>query len=368
MKLLRKGVTTGACAQAAAKACAIMLTGQRKIKSVEIELPNGKKKEFTLVEQEFDKDYAGCGVIKDAGDENDVTDGIKIYCEIRRTDAAGLSIKGGCGIGIVTKPGLAVPVGEYAINPVPRQMILRDVSRILPQEEGFVVEISAPGGKEIAKRTFNPRLGVKGGISIIGTTGIVEPKSQDAYKASLSLELNVAKAGGHKTIFLASGYLGEKLLKDRFGVEESAIVKVGDYIGFMLGECVEKNISQVILIGHIGKLAKVAAGLFNTHSKFGDARLETIAAYAGSCGAASEIIREILGLRLAEESVEILRKNNLMLTFNKIAERVVERANEYCSGKLRLACIILSLKGEILVAEPEDIAKEDKWEKFILSE
>ena len=356
MKPLRKGVTTGACAQAAAKACAIMLTGQRKIKSVEVELPNGEKKKFLLVEQKFDKDYARCGVIKDAGDENDVTDGIKIYCEIRRTDVTGLSIRGGCGVGVVKKPGLAVPVGEYAINPVPRQVILRDVSSILPVDgKGFVVEISAPGGEKIAKRTYNPRLGIEGGISIIGTTGIVEPKSQEAYKVSLSLELNVAKAGGHKTIFLSSGYLGEKLLKDRFGIEDSAIVKVGDYIGFMLGQCVEKDISKVVLIGHIGKLAKVAAGLFNTHSKFGDGRLETIAAYAGSCDATPEIIREILGLRLAEESVEILRKNNLMLTFNKIAERVVERANEYCNGKLKLACIILSLKGEIIGAEPEDM-------------
>ena len=361
---MRKGVTTGACAQAVSKACAIMLVKQRKIKSVEVELPNGEKKKFLLIEQRFNSDCARCSVIKDAGDENDVTDGIKICCEVRKTDVKGLTIKGGCGVGVVTKLGLAVPVGEYAINPVPRQMILRDVRSILPADkEGFIVEITVPEGKKIAGKTYNPRLGIKGGISIIGTTGIVEPKSQEAYKASLLLELNVAKAGGHKTIFLVSGYIGEKLLKKQ-GINESAIIKIGDYIGFMLEQCVEKGISKVMLAGHIGKLAKAAAGLFNTHSKFGDARLETIAAYAGSCGAGSEIVGEILKLRLAEESIEVLRENNLMLTFNKIAGRVVERASEYTSGKLKLACVILSLDGEVIGTEPEDLVK--KWEKFIL--
>ncbi len=356
-RVLRKGVTTGACAQAAAKACAIMLVKQRKVKSVEVELPNGEKKKFLLIEQRFDRDYAKCSVIKDAGDEDDVTDGIKICCEVRRTDVKGLTIKGGCGVGVVTKLGLAVPVGEYAINPVPRQIILRDVRSILPvDKEGFIVEITVPEGEKIARKTYNPRLGIKDGISIIGTTGIVEPKSQEAYKASLSLELNVAKANGHKTIFLVSGYIGEKLLKKQ-DIKESAIIKIGDYVGFMLEQCVEKDISKVVLVGHIGKLAKVAAGLFNTHSKFGDARLETIAAHAGSCGAASEIVCEILKLRSAEESIEVLRKNNLMLTFNKIAGRVVERANEYSSGKLKLVCVILSLSGEIIGAEPENLGE-----------
>ena len=362
---LRKGVTTGACAQAAVKACALMLGKQKRMESIEIELPNGEKKTFFLIEQNAGKDYARCGVIKDAGDDVDVTDGIKIFCEIRRSNTKGLSIKGGSGVGVVTKPGLPMPVGEYAINPVPRRMILRDAGKILPADKGFIIEISAPEGEKISKKTYNSRLGIKGGISIIGTTGIVEPKSQEAYKASLSLELNVARANGHKMIFLACGYIGEKLLKGEFNVKEEAIIKIGDYVGFMLNECVEKGISKVVLIGHIGKLAKVAAGLFNTHSKFGDARLETIAAYAASCGAEQKIVNEILKLKLAEAAIEILRQNNLMSAFNKIAKRVVERANEHCGGKLELACILLSLNGEIIGAEPEDITGKDKWEKFI---
>lgn len=367
LRNLRRGYTTGTCAQAVAKAAAWMLVRQKKIESVEVELPIGEKKKFFLMDQEIDKSYARCSVIKDAGQENDVTDDIKICCEIRKTDTKGLTIKGGRGVGIVTKPGLSVPVGEYAINPVPRQKILRDVSRILPVDKGFIIEISVPKGEEIAKKTYNPRLGIKGGISILGTTGIVEPKSQDAYKTALSLQLNVAKAGGHKVVFLASGYIGEELLKSRFKIKEEAIIKIGDYVGFMLKQCVEKCIPRVVLIGHIGKLAKAAAGLFNTHSKFGDARLETIAAYAASCGANSEIVNKILKLRLAEEAVEILKKDNLMLTFNRIAKRVMERANEYCQGKLELACILLSLKGEIIGEEPEDITRNEKWEKFISS-
>lgn len=362
---LRKGYTTGTCAQAAGRAAALLLVKQKKIEFVEVELPIGEKKKFFLIDQQVGKSYARCSVIKDAGEENDVTDGIEICCEIRKTDTKGLTIKGGRGVGIVTKPGLAVPVGEYAINPVPRRMILRDVSRILPVDKGFIIEISVPKGDQIAKKTYNPRLGIKGGISILGTTGIVEPKSQDAYKTALSLQLNVAKAGGHKVIFLASGYIGEELLKSRFKIKKEAIIKIGDYVGFMLKQCVEKCVPRVVLIGHIGKLAKVAAGLFNTHSKFGDARLETIAAYAASYGANSEIVNKILKASLAEEAVEILKENNLMSALHRIAKRVVERANEYCEGKLELACILLSLKGEIIGEEPEDITRDEKWEKFI---
>ncbi|MEW5691702.1 MAG: cobalt-precorrin-5B (C(1))-methyltransferase CbiD [Candidatus Hydrogenedentota bacterium] len=359
--MLRKGVTTGACAQAAAKACALMLAQKEIIETVEVQLPNGENKEFTLLEQKVNKDYARCGVKKDAGDEDDVTDGIKIYCEIRKASIKGISIKGGKGVGIVTKHGLAVPPGEYAINPVPRKMILRNVSEILPiKKQGFVVEISVPEGEEIARKTYNPRLGIKGGISIIGTTGIVEPNSIDAYKASLSLELNIAKANGNKVINLCSGYIGERVLRERFKVSKKSIIKIGDHVGFMLEECVRKHISNVVLVGHIGKLVKVAAGMFNTHSKFGDARLETLAAFAASCGAKRELVNKILNMKLAEETVEVLKKNKLEVTFERIAERVVQRSEELCGGKLKIACILLSLKGEILGTAPKDLLEKNK--------
>ncbi len=369
MSGLRSGFTTGTCAAAAAKAAAMLLCGQPEPTEVEVLLPAGNRVSIPILRLRRTEDGIESAVRKDAGDASDVTNGIEICCKIRKTPQKGIHIQGGCGVGRVTKPGLSVPVGEWAINPVPRQMIAREVNALLPPDVGVVVEIFVPAGEQIAKKTFNPRLGIKGGISILGTTGIVEPKSEKAYTDSLSLELNVARAAGHKTIFLASGYIGEKLLKERFKIDEEAIIKIGDHVGFMLHECVEKveeEIPTVILIGHIGKLVKVAAGLFNTHYRFGDARLETIAAYAASCGASPEIINQILELELSEAAIEILRENNLMSAFDKIAQRVVRRADEYCKGRLRLAVILLSLKGEILGTEPKDLIKEEVWEKFTL--
>lgn len=353
-----KGVSTGACAQAAAKACALMLLNQKKVSSVEITLPAGMVKRFDVKKQKFTRKSAHCSVIKYSSDPGDVTDGIEICCYISKTETGGVSITGGSGVGIVTRPGLAVPAGKHAINPVPRAMISREVTALLPIDKGFSVTISVPRGKEIAPKTYNPRLGIQGGISIIGTTGIVEPKSEDAYKRSLSLELNVAKAAGHKTIFLASGYIGENLLKQKFAASEDAIIKIGDHVGFMLKECVQKNIRNVVLAGHIGKLVKVAGAIFNTHSKHGDARLEIIAAYAAACGAKTALVRKLLKLKLAEESVELLKKNKLTRVFDIIAQKAVEKSLELCENKLTLQCLLLTLEGNIAGSYPS-------WKKFI---
>ena len=381
--ILKNGVSTGACAQAAAKACALMLIQQKNLNTVEITLPIGEKRRFNLSGQKYSARSARCSVFKYSADRHDVTGGLEICCEIRKTKKSGLTITGGKGVGKVTKPGLAIPVGDYAINPVPRAMITRDVTALLPEADkevvgrvprtrrlyksgnapakhhskGFCVTISVPRGKEIAHKTYNPRLGIKGGISIIGTTGIVEPKSEAAFLISLSVELNVAKAAGHPVIFLASGYVGEKLLKKEFGIEEDAIIKIGDNVGYMLKECVEKKIKNVVLIGHIGKLVKVAGGMFNTHSKHGDARLEIIAAHAASCGAQPRLVRQLLKLKLAEQSVEILRHNKLMSVFDKIAGKVVERSREYCERKLTPACLLLTLDGEIIGSAPKNYEK-----------
>ncbi len=353
---LRTGITTGACSQAAAKASAVMLTAGKVIDRIEIELPNGETRTVSLIKQELKGKYVRCSVIKDSGEEDkDVTNGIEIVCKIQEKEGAGIELKGGRGVGRVTRPGLAVEVGEYAINPVPRQMIIRDVTGILPRERGFVVEISVPEGERIAKQTYNPRLGVEGGISIIGTTGIVKPKSRESYKKSLIVELNVAKAAGYKTIFIASGYLGERLLTGHFGIAEQQIIKVGDHVGFMLEQCLNKGIKKTMVIGHIGKLAKVAAGLFNTHSKTGDARMETIAAYAAANGADRELVRKILNLELAEAAIDLLKKNSITGVFDDIAGRVTERCLQYCRNKLEVAAVILSLKGEVIGKYPKDI-------------
>lgn len=347
---MKKGFTTGTCAQAAAKAAAAMLTTGKLLKKVRIETPSGTSLNLNLIGQKIKKYSASCAVVKDSGDDPDITNGVKIYAEVRLSARRGVTIVGGCGVGRVTKPGLAVGVGEYAINPVPLQMINKEVSAFLPQGKGLEVIISVPEGKELARQTFNPRLGVIGGISIIGTSGIVVPKSLDAYKASLSLQLDVLKATKHKKAVLVLGYVGERFAKEVLKIDDDSIIKIGDHVGFMLKECFKKKIKEVLLIGHIGKLVKISKGQFNTHSKFGDNRIDTIAAYAKACGAKKEVVEELLKQATAEAAIDILRKNGLMKIFEMIAQKIAISIKEFLGERAGVKCILLSLKGEILNA------------------
>ncbi len=345
---LRKGYTTGTCAQGAAKASAMMLVTGKPIEGVEVKTPSGVTLFLPIIDPEIGDDYAKCGVVKDSGDDPDITNGITIYATVRFSTSLGVTIRGGEGVGIVTKPGLAVPVGEYAINPTPREMIFREVSHLLPDDQGVEVTITVPEGEALAEKTFNPRLGIIGGISIIGTTGIVEPKSVDAYKTSLSLQLDVLKAIGHKRAILVLGYVGEGFCKKVLGLSDDSMIKIGDHVGFMLEQCVEKGIEEVLLIGHIGKLVKVASGQFNTHNRFGDRRIETIAHYALRRGAGHKIIGAIHQESTAEATIPILRENGLTEVFDDIVKEVVLRAIDLVGGKLRIHCILLSLEGEVL--------------------
>lgn len=353
MSHLRKGFTTGTCAQASAKASAMMLVTKKLLEWVEVETPSGVKLQLPLIDPETGEDYAKCGVIKDAGDDPDITHGAKIYAEVRFSERQGVTIKGGEGVGVVTKPGLAIPVGEYAINTIPREMILREVSQFLPENRGLEVTIWVPNGKELAKRTFNPKLGILGGISIIGTTGIVEPKSIDAYKASLSLQLDILRATGYRKATLVLGYVGERYCKSVLGLPDDSIIKIGDHVGFMLEQCAKKGIKEVLLIGHIGKLVKVANGQFNTHHRYGDQRIDTIAHYAMLREAKRETINEILKETTAEATIKILKENGLMGIFDQIAQEVVSRVNELLKERLKMRCVILSLAGEVLGSHPK---------------
>jgi len=350
---LRTGFTTGTCAQAAAKASAIMLITKRIVKKVEVETPKGVKLNLKIIDQKIGRDFTQCAVVKDAGDDPDVTGGAKIYAKVRYSDKKGITITGGEGVGKVTEPGLAVGVGEYAINPTPRKMIIKEVSRYLSDEKGLEVEISVPQGEELAKHTYNPRLGIVGGISIIGTTGIVEPKSSDAYKTSLSLQLDVLKAKGAKLAALVPGYVGEGFCKKVLKLDDNLIIKIGDHIGFMLKECVKKGIKEVLLIGHIGKLVKVTYGQFNTCWRFGDKRIETMMRYAKTFGASKKVIEEIRKQKTVEATIDILTKFRLKKIFARIAKDIVARANELVDNQLQISCILLSLQGDILAKHHE---------------
>jgi len=353
---LRRGYTTGTCAAAAAKGAAMMLLSGAVVDSVPITLPGGQSLTLPLEECSLSEKLARCAVRKDSGDDPDGTSGILIVAEARPSSRPGVTVSGGPGIGRVTRKGLPVPPGEWAINPGPRRMIESEAGALLLEGQGVEIAISAPEGEERTKTTWNPRLGIEGGISILGTTGIVEPKSTAAYLASIDLYISSALAFDSPrpgTVFLVPGYVGEKCLAERFGVPSELIVRMGDHVGHALKECASRGAGPVHLFGHVGKWAKVAAGLFNTHCDFGDARLETLAACAGAEGASKEQVRELLSLPLAEEAVPLLRQWELSSVFSLVAERAHRRSSLHMGGAVPLGVAVLSLDGEVLGSFPE---------------
>jgi len=325
-----------------------MLLTRKLLHQVEVKVPSGVTLQLPIIDPEMGDGYCRCGIMKDSGDDPDTTDGVKIYATVKRRIGQGVTIRGGEGVGIVTRPGLAIPVGEPAINPTPREMIRQEVARLLPADQGLEVIITVPDGKALAEKTFNPRLGIRGGISILGTTGIVEPKSTDAYKASLSLQLDVLRATGKEKVILVLGYVGERYCREVLRVSEDSFIKIGDHVGFMLDQCLKKGIDEVLLIGHIGKLVKVANGQFNTHFRFGDHRIETIAEHAARCGAGRETIEAILREKTAEAAIRIVIDKGLGKVCDEIAREVVLRAKERAGAKLRIGCRLLSLHRGIL--------------------
>ncbi|MEW6770505.1 MAG: cobalt-precorrin-5B (C(1))-methyltransferase CbiD [Bacillota bacterium] len=347
MKRLREGYTTGVCAAAAAKAAALLLfTGEAPARVV-VATPAGRKLDLPVAEAVAGEGWARCGVVKDAGDDPDVTDGLTI-CATVRPAAAGVVLRGGEGIGVVTRPGLPVPVGEPAINPVPRALILQEVAAVLPPGRGAEVTISVPGGEKVAERTFNPRLGIVGGISILGTTGIVRPMSEEAYRDSLACILNVAAAEGHRRLVLTPGRTGEKIAVERYGFPAPAVVQVSNFVGFMLERAAKAGIKEVLLWGHFGKLVKVAGGIFNTHSRVADGRLEILAALAAAEGASPVTVAQLLMFATVEEALPVLAGAGLGRVFAVAARRVSLRAAAYVQNRLKVGTVLLDRDGAIL--------------------
>jgi len=349
LSFLRYGISTGACAAAAAKA-ALLTIIDKPVDHVGVPTPVGLRLEVPVEGcEKLDSKSAVAWVIKDAGDDADITHGLKIFAIVKLSEDGRITIKGGKGVGIVTKPGLPVPVGESAINPVPRMMIEKAVREVLPPRKGAEITIEVPEGEKLAEKTFNPKLGIVGGLSILGTAGVVKPYSVKAYKSSLVPQIDVALASGHKCLFMVPGNIGAKFAKQLFNVPEEAIVYTGDFVGYMLNKAVEKGAEKIILMGHAGKLVKLAAGIFNTHHLVGDARMEVIAAYAGSVGASPQLINQILKANTAEEAAGLLKEAGIAgQVFSLIAEKIQSRCIEKTGGKVEVGVVIISLAGEVL--------------------
>ena len=351
-KKMRTGYTTGSCAAAAAKAAVCMLLSGEVIQQVRLMTPKGVELDLEVEQIQRRQHGVRCAVRKDSGDDPDVTNGIYVYAEVRKEPEPGIYLDGGEGIGRITKKGLEQPVGAAAINRVPRQMILEAVkeqSIRYGYQGGLSVIISAPEGKKLAAKTFNPRLGIENGISILGTSGIVEPMSEKALTDTIFLEMKMLKENGIDRCCVVPGNYGRDFLAEQLGVDTDQAVKCSNYIGETIDAAVNLEMRSLLLIGHIGQLIKVAAGVMNTHSRQADCRMEVLAAYAAAEGASAECVQAILSCITTTEALELLKEKGIL---SGVMERVMERIDFHlrhrAGGSLQVEAIVFSTEDGIL--------------------
>lgn len=358
-KSLKGGYTTGASAAAGVKAALIYFSSGKIINSVDITALDGTILKIPIAKVEKVGEKISVEVVKNSGDDPDITNGVSIFTTIKKIPGDKIFFLAGKGVGKITKHGLQLPVGEPAINPGPRQLIKNVAEEF--GVKGLEVEISIPAGVELAKKTLNPVLGVEGGISVIGTTGVLRPMSEEAFKNSLVPQIDVAKAAGHETLIFVPGKIGETIAK-KIGFPSSSIIQTSNFIGHMLEAAAERNVKKIILCGHLGKLVKVAAGIFHTHNRIADGRLETLAAYSAAEGLPANEIKKILSASTTEEAAKIISENNFEHVYKKIAERASLRAERYVFGKIKIETILVDYSGKIL--NRDDMQKKfDKCRK-----
>ena len=348
-EFLRTGFTTGACATAAAKHALQSLNCDAPTfewTKITISAPDGGNlPEIDVILIEKKLNYAKAMVVKDAGDDYDVTDGLEIFAEVTLTPEIGrISIDGGEGVGRVTKPGLQVPVGAPAINPKPLQMLENNLRPLMSQNFGISVVISAPKGVLLAEKTFNPKLGIVGGISIIGTTGIVRPMSEDAFKRSIYVELEQKKHLGVQRLVLVPGKHGENFAVNQLHFDPDQIVHMSNFVGFCVSSAEKLGFEEITLIGHIGKLVKVAGGVFNTHSKVADARRETIITHLALLRAPYDLIKTIYKANTTDEISDLLIDTPYANVFQNIAENAVSQIKAYTSTLQNVEVILYDMK------------------------
>ena len=338
-KKLAWGYTTGTCAQAATKAAMQMLFTGEQADHIQVGLPNGEM--LTLELYDIKIAYAAqedrlpssvsCAVKKDSGDDPDITDGVLVYSKVQRTKGRERVLRGGQGIGQVTKPGLEQPIGSPAINQVPRKMILQEVGEACEEagySGGIEVEISIPDGERLARKTFNPRLGITGGLSILGTSGRVEPMSEQALIDTIRLEIQVRMAGGSRHLVIAPGNYGLTFLRDAYGIEEKAVIKCSNYIGQTLDMASEQGCKGILVAGHIGKLIKVAGGIMNTHSRWADCRMDLLATAMLRAGFSADRARAVLDCVTTDDALALLSEEEREATIGQIM-RSIEKYMEY---------------------------------------
>ena len=388
-KSLRRGYTTGSCSAAATKAALLMMMSGERCETVRIDTPKGIELSLEVSDQEYSPCEALCSITKDAGDDPDATHGLRIFSRVSRSsgsggrentepletavlaeagplpyeeqlEISGVSVKvhitGGRGVGVVTRGGLSCDVGKSAINPVPRRMILKSVKDVLENIETELIpdflhiEISAENGEETAKKTFNPKLGIVGGISILGTSGIVEPMSEKALVDTIRTEIKqFAELNGSgfpvPPMLVCPGNYGQDYARDVLGIDLESGVKCSNYIGEMLDYSCWLGIPKILLIGHAGKLIKIAAGVMNTHSSSADGRQEVIASHGAMLGMEPSAVRDIMNAISAEEMTDILRNQGeefAQKVFDSIGTKIKEHIDHRTRGKLQVEFIVFT--------------------------
>lgn len=342
---LRCGYTTGSCAAGAAKAAATMLFSKEKLEYIKIDTPSGIELNLKIENPHIEEDYVTCCIVKDAGDDPDVTNRMEIYAKISKRGDSEIVILGGEGIGKITRSGFWGNAGEAAINPVPRKMIAAELRKI--SEVGFDVLIYAPLGKEIAKKTFNANLGIIDGISIIGTRGIVEPMSDEALKKSIYIEIDDAYNRGVRRLVLFPGNYGEGVVKELHLQGES--IKISNFIGDMLLYCKNKGFEKITLVGHIGKFCKLSIGAFNTHSKICDVRIEAFVYYLALCGAPIDLVNLVNECKNSEEALKLIKENKFDMAIQKMIEGCTRRIKRYVKDEeFNIEVIMYSMEYGIL--------------------
>lgn len=348
---LRFGYTTGSCAAAAAKAATYMLLSGEMLTQVSLLTPKGICLYLDIEYITQEQDSVSCAVMKDSGDDPDITDGVYVYAKVRKISTNGLCLDGGQGVGRVTRKGLEQNIGQAAINSVPRKMILEAVEEMrtaLEYTQGLEITISIPEGEALAAKTFNPRLGIVGGISVLGTSGIVEPMSEKALTDTIYLEMKVLKKNGHDWCYLVPGNYGSDFLTETLQYNGDLAVKCSNYIGEALDFAVALDMKGILLIGHIGKLVKVAAGVMNTHSRQADCRMEVLASHGAMAGLSSMEVKRLMGCVTTTEALELLRGWGCL---SQIMETVTEQIEYYLKQRIGSTAAI----GAIVFSKEEGI-------------
>jgi len=355
---LRTGFTTGSCATASSKAGILAIINQENIERIEIILPKRSKLDIQINSCEFTNNSAKCSVIKDGGDDPDVTHGAEIIVDVELTDVVGeIEIDGGEGVGRVTKPGLGLEIGSAAINPTPKKMILeniREVAKELLEKKGIKITVSVPKGKELGPKTDNPRIGIVGGISILGTSGIVIPYSTASFAAAIRQQISVVNTMNDDSVVLTTGGRSEDFAREIIDLPDHSFIQMGDFSGYTIKQCAKQGLKKAYVAGFIGKLAKMAAGVKQTHVKGGKVDMKFLSELAKRCNANGDTISKILGANTARNVQEIIMEDEVDGFFDEITKETCNQMRQHSDEKIPVEVILFDFDGKVLSRDKKE--------------